>query len=223
VLLAGSRVGSAANGRRRILRLAIASGASLSLTFGAAASAEPPPTDPPPVYLLSKAGRQLSRDGDSCTKVQLGDGIGVAGCWTAEDPDPRRVTVVRPRDAVAITMVGAIELTGMVAVRPLWREKSLVGRFRLTGPRTRVIIPFRRGAYELEYVVSRYLSSDGRSGFVKGLSGFSSIARADGPSSPSQRRDGAHPRSRGFSALRRDAPKRYSSLAVAGLRPATVA
>jgi hypothetical protein len=119
-----------------------------------------PELRPPPIVLVSEAGRQEAVQGSYCiTKVSAsGEGEGV--CADTGFPHPEQVSLVRPGEEVTIEIVGATIVDrpegcspacpSIVTVYPLGcGPEQAVADFELTGAATTWKVDLEAGAYEL--------------------------------------------------------------------------
>jgi hypothetical protein len=132
---------------------------------------------PPPLVLTSKAGRQVAVSGSFCVQDSHG-GL----CGDTADPEPKRLSIVRPRETIRIAVPGATSLvdtdcgpapcTSDVRVYRLGCDNGPpVARIRLRRTPTRWRVRLRPGPYELEAFVS-FTMRDGRSGDTSGSFGM---------------------------------------------------
>ena len=150
---------------------------ALTLALPVAARAQ----RPPPILLESRAGVQRAVQESYCVS-EVRDTGGTGVCADTPDLRPRRLSVVRPGEVVSIALPGATivrrdptchpRCAAGAAVFRLGRRKTLVGRFRLSGERTRWLVRLRPGAYEVEVFVGLFRTSDGRSGDTSGSLGI---------------------------------------------------
>ena len=136
-----------------------------------------PNLSPPPIVLVTAAGKQVAVAGSSCvtrTDPDTGESSGV--CADSTWPHPEKVSVVRPGDSVSVALSGALVDEGAsVEVLPLGCEHDVL--------RT---IDLEPGAYEL-YVAARFEAEDGRSGDTSGSAGLlvdENAALGVGPAPP---------------------------------------
>ena len=121
---------------------------------------------PPPIFLVSKAGRQRAAPGKSCVlTVGQGRGEGAAECRLPRRPvRPKEISVVRPGETVRVVIPGAAivrrpgcvgrhECGGWATVRPLGCKTEEVAFFELAGSETRWRAALAPGAYELDISV----------------------------------------------------------------------
>jgi hypothetical protein len=158
-------------------RLALLLPLTLALALPAAARAQ----RPPPILLESRAGVQRAVQESYCvSKVEATGGTGL--CADTPDLRPRRLSVVRPGEAVTIRVPGARIVRRDPACHPrceagaavfrLGRRKTPIARFRLEGERTRWPVRLGPGVYEVEVFVGLFRTSDGRSGDTSGSLGI---------------------------------------------------
>jgi hypothetical protein len=140
----------------------------------AAGSGASPPQTPPRISLVSKAGAQRGVEGSYCVAVVTDEG-GVVRCADGVDPEPRRLSVVRPRERVTIRLRGATEADGAVSVHPRGCEDLTRWRFKITGPITHWIVPRilrpKRRFFELS-LFAEFTMADGRTGDTSGALGL---------------------------------------------------
>jgi hypothetical protein len=156
-----------------IFMLAVSAAGGVLLAGSATAQTEDPDTEaqtPPPIVLVSKAGRQRAVQESFCVESDTETGTR-RRCVDMVDGRPRRLSVVRPRGRIAIIIDDATEASGIVTVQRLGRTRD-VARFRVQGPRTPWRIRLRPGAYEVEVEVSAFRTADGRRGDTSGSLGL---------------------------------------------------
>jgi photosystem II stability/assembly factor-like uncharacterized protein len=132
------------------------------------------PQAPPPIFLVSEAGFQRAAQGSFCLTITNDDGTGIGLCADTVDPEPRRLSIVRPGERVTIRLRGATFAAGRVSVHPRGCEDRVRWRFRLTGPTTRWTVPrISRPEKRFELDVSAvFRTADGRSGDTWGTLGL---------------------------------------------------
>ena len=141
----------------------------------AATDADAP--SPPPLVLTSKAGRQVAVPGSFCIEDPQGSRCGDTG-----DPEPKRLSIVRPRETIAFSVPGATSLvrkgcapTPCASVVRVFRlgcdRKAPVASVRLGRTPTRWHARLRPGRYELEAFVY-FTMRAGRSGDTMGSFGL---------------------------------------------------
>jgi hypothetical protein len=130
---------------------------------------------PPPIVLVSAAGKQEARRGSSC--VQYADpasGEGAGACSDVAGPlHPDFVSLVRPGDNTLVIVAGASAEGGSVTVRPLGcdDQETLVFDLASGADETSWRVDLEPGAYQLD-VFTRFETTDGRSGDVSGSLGL---------------------------------------------------
>lgn len=145
-------------------------------TCGAAAAAAGV-LEPPALTLTSKAGRQVAVAGSYCVSDSHG-----SICADALDPEPKRLSIVRPGERIVFRVPGATSLVGPgCAPAPCASEVRVyrlgcdrrppVARIRVAGTPTRWRARLRPGRYELEAFVFFKLR-DGRQGDATGSFGL---------------------------------------------------
>lgn len=149
-------------------------------------------TKPPPIVLLSAAGRQEAVEESSCVSyADEESGQGVTGCGDTPDLRPELLSLVRSGEEVAIVIEGADvirsqgcfgggeqDCIGLVSVRRLGCEKQVASIPLALGPETRWRVDLAPGTYELD-VFAYFDAPDGRSGDVSGSLGL--FVAASGP------------------------------------------
>jgi hypothetical protein len=145
---------------------------------------------PPPIVLVSQAGKQIAAQGSSCVQfVDPDSGQGSGACSDVGGPLlPERVSIVQRGDTATLVVGGASAQDGKVTVRPLGCTDEETLAFDLAAgmsgtPRQIELDP---GAYQLD-VFTRFESNDGRSGDLSGSLGLlvaESDARAIVPVKP---------------------------------------
>jgi hypothetical protein len=138
--------------------------------------ADEPKTEPPPILLVSAAGKQIAAEGSSCvqyTDPTTGQGTGV--CADVAGPShPDSLSIVHPGEGLVILLAdGYVTDEGSVSVQPLGCSENVIREFDLalgmSGTHTRVDLD--PGAYQLD-VFARFQTNDGRSGDVSGTIGL---------------------------------------------------
>ena len=119
--------------------------------------------------LSSQASVQRAVQESYCVQQVTEEG-GVGICADGPDRPPRRLSVVRPRERVAIVLRGATAARGTATVRPLGKERVVL-RFRVREPRTRWRVRLRPRAYEVE-IFARFETADGRTGDTSATAGI---------------------------------------------------
>jgi hypothetical protein len=134
-----------------------------------------PNLSPPPIVLVTAAGKQVAVAGSSCvtrTDPDTGESSGV--CADSTWPHPEKVSVVRPGDSVSVALSGALVDEGSsVEVLPLGCEHDVLRTIDLEPGKQSTAFPvdLEPGAYEL-YVAARFEAEDGRSGDTSGSAGL---------------------------------------------------
>ena len=139
---------------------------------------------PPPIFLVTEAGRQRAAPGKSCVlTVGQGRGEGAAECHIPRRPvRPKEVSVVRRGDAVLVVVPGAAivrrqgcvgrhECGGWATVRPLGCPRREVAFFELEGGETRWRADVPPGAYELDVSID-FETAAGLTGDTSGVLGL---------------------------------------------------
>jgi hypothetical protein len=151
-------------------------------TATATTVAEPEPDGapelrPPPIVLVTEAGRQEAVQGSYCiTKVSpSGEGEGV--CADTAFPHPRELSVVRPGEQVTIEIAGASLRTNggcspacasTVTVHPLGcGPEQAVASFELESASMAWVVDLEPGGYEL-VAFAYFETGDGSSGDTSG-------------------------------------------------------
>jgi hypothetical protein len=129
---------------------------------------------PPPIVLVSAAGKQEATRGSSC--VQYADpasGEGAGACSDVAGPlHPDFISLVRRGDNTLVIVAGASAEGGSVTVRPLGcADQELVFDLASGRDETRWRVDLEPGAYQLD-VFTRFETTDGRSGDVSGSLGL---------------------------------------------------
>jgi hypothetical protein len=136
----------------------------LGLAGPAVLDAAAAPTQTPPVVVLrSEAGVQRAVQGSYCVTVPTGTGF-VFGCADLVDPEPRWLSVVRPKEGVVIRVRRTDVARGVVLVHPRGCESRTVETFKIRRPTTRWHVRLDPGRYELEVSISEFVATDGRFG-----------------------------------------------------------
>jgi hypothetical protein len=129
-------------------------------------------TKPPPIVLESTAGRQEAVRGASCvhyTDEASGEGFGL--CTDMEEPEPERLSTVRPGEEIRIVIDDAA-VEGQIVVRRLGCERSVAEITLGPGPATAWQVELEAGEYELDVFVARFAAEDGRAGDLSGALGL---------------------------------------------------
>jgi hypothetical protein len=132
-----------------------------------------PELRPPPIVLVTEAGRQEAVQGSYCiTKVSpSGEGEGV--CADTDVPHPKKLTVVAPGEQVTIEVTGASlrkcpACVSTVIVHPLGcGPERAVASFELESASMRWSAALEPGGYEL-VVFAYFETGDGSSGDTSG-------------------------------------------------------
>jgi hypothetical protein len=130
---------------------------------------------PPPIVLVSTAGKQEATRGSAC--VQYADpasGEGAGACSDVAGPlHPERISIVRRGETTLVIVAGASTREGSVTVRPLGcADRQTLGFDLASGTdETRWRVDLEPGAYQLD-VFTRFETTDGRSGDVSGSLGI---------------------------------------------------
>jgi hypothetical protein len=105
---------------------------------------------PPALVLVSDAGVQRGVQGSSCVQTES------AGlCSDTAAPDPERLSVVRPGEAVEVVVEGAGSARGKITILRLGCDEP-VGSHKLTGATTSWAVDLEPGAYELDVFVGSF-------------------------------------------------------------------
>lgn len=140
-----------------------------------ATEAREPDLAPPPVFLVSEAGKQRAAQSSSCIQyTNLATGQDSGRCSDVGGPvRPRAMTVVQPGDNVIVTIpVATLEKDSAITIRPLGcvdRETT-----KLDFPETGALhwpVDLEPGAYELD-VFALFDLGDGLSGDTSGTLGL---------------------------------------------------
>jgi hypothetical protein len=129
-------------------------------------------TMPPPVVLESAAGRQEAVRGSSCVHYEdeaSGEAVGL--CTDMEEPEPARLSTVRPGEEIRIVIEGSA-VEGQVTVRRLGCAAGAAEIPLGPGPATSWQVELEPGSYELDVFVGGFASEDGRSGDLSGALGL---------------------------------------------------
>jgi hypothetical protein len=118
---------------------------------------------PPPIVLRSTAGRQRAVQGSFCVTGPV-EGGWVTLCADTIDPEPRWLSVVRPKERVTIRVRGATSARGVVVVHPRGCENRIARTFYIRRSTKRWVVQLEPGRYELDVSISEFTTSDGRSG-----------------------------------------------------------
>jgi hypothetical protein len=130
---------------------------------------------PPPLMLVSAAGKQTGVPGSSCvqyTDPSSGQGVGLCTDMPLVHPDD--LSVIHPGERVIILLAGAfVTDEGSVSVRPLGCTKQETLAFDLARgtSETHWQVELEPGSYELD-VFARFRSNDGREGDLNGSLGL---------------------------------------------------
>jgi hypothetical protein len=134
---------------------------------GARAGAPPPaPPEPPPIVLVARAGRQT---GALLRYSVESDSSGYGG--ETASAAPSRVTVVRPREELSISMPAAGPTQRLVVVRQLGCRDRAVFSVLLDRRESAWRPDLPRGAYELEVTVLDFEPPGGGKGTATALFG----------------------------------------------------
>jgi hypothetical protein len=133
-----------------------------------------PDLKPPPIFLISEAGKQQAIQGSSCVSYADPDtGQGAGACGDTGPITPREMTVVQPGDNVIVTIPGAtLEKESSITVRPLGcadketKTIDLPASGELHWP-----VDLEPGAYELG-VFALFELGDGLNGDTSGTLGL---------------------------------------------------
>ena len=134
-----------------------------------------PDLTPPPIFLISAAGKQRAAQGSSCVEyTNLATGESSGQCGDVGGPvRPRAVTVVQPGENVIVTIpVATLEKDSAITIRPLGctdRETE-----KLDFPQNGELhwpVDLEPGAYELD-AFAMFDLSDGLSGDTSGTLGL---------------------------------------------------
>jgi hypothetical protein len=130
---------------------------------------------PPPIVLVSRAGKQMAAQGSSCVQFVAPDsGQGTGACSDVAGPLlPERISIVPRGDRVLLVVGGAAAQDGRVTVRPLGctDEETLAFDLAPGMSETPWRIDLDPGAYQLD-VFTRFESNEGRNGDVSGSLGL---------------------------------------------------
>ena len=132
---------------------------------GMGAPAEPP--EPPPIVLESRAGRQT---GVLLRYSVETDSTGYGGETASTRPE--RLTVARPRERLALSMVGVEPTQRLVLVKELGCRHRALSSALLPGDRAHWTAPARPGAYEVEVAVPHFEPEGGGTGSATALFGL---------------------------------------------------
>jgi hypothetical protein len=138
--------------------------------------------DAPPLVMASKAGHHVADQGSFCVDSRRSS-VGVSVCADVFELEVTRVSVVRPGEVVRIRIPGARIVQRSRFCRPSGRCPAHVSvaalgcdeairRFRLTGSTTSWKVRLDSGAYEVNVVVGRFQTRDGRTGYTTGSFGL---------------------------------------------------
>jgi hypothetical protein len=132
-------------------------------------------TKPPPVILVSRAGKQIAVQGSSC--VQYTDpntGEGGGACADSGPIHPANLTVAQPGEHLDILLAGAYSTgDGIVTITRLGCTGTKIEELDLaTGMSgTHADVDLEPGAYELD-LFTRFASDDGRQGDLSATLGL---------------------------------------------------
>jgi hypothetical protein len=129
---------------------------------------------PPPVVLVSQAGKQIAAQGSFCVNyVDPASGEGQGICSDGPAPVPKQMTIVHPGDGATLLIADStLKKERTVTVRPLGcsnRETETL-ELPITG-QLHWQVDLDPGAYQLD-VFAQFESNDGRSGDLSGSLGM---------------------------------------------------
>jgi hypothetical protein len=158
-----------------LLALCLTAVVAATMVFGQATPASAASTEalnfsPPTIVLKSVAGAQRATQGSYCISVPTSDSF-VVLCADYVDPEPRWLSIVRPKEHVTIRVRGATMARGSVWVHPRGCERRVVQRFKVMRPTRRWLVRLDPGRYELSLYL-RFRTADGRSGDTSGALGL---------------------------------------------------
>ena len=137
--------------------------------------ADEPDLKPPPIFLVSEAGKQRAAQGSSCVQyTNLATGESAGQCGDVAGPvRPKAMTVVQSGDNVIVTIpTAALEKDSAITIRPLGCvDKETT---RLDFPEAGDLhwpVDLEPGAYELD-VFALFELGDGLSGDTSGTLGL---------------------------------------------------
>ena len=151
------------------------SGESPTLAPTVSTEFEEPDLNPPPIFLITKAGKQRAAQGSSCVEyTNLASGESAGQCADVAGPvRPKAMTVVQAEDNVVVTIPGAtLKKESSIAIRPLGcadgetKMIDLPAKGGLHWP-----VDLEPGAYELD-VFALFELGDGLSGDTSGSLGL---------------------------------------------------
>ena len=147
-----------------------------AVTQGRTTTADESKLKPPPILLLSNAGKQQAVEGSYCVEyVDEATGHGEAVCSDSfAPPFPESVTAVARGDRVTFVIPGAaLKPDSVVTVRPLGCSDQELARLRFEpgAGELQWDVDLEPGAYQLD-VFARFEANDGRSGDVSGVLGL---------------------------------------------------
>jgi hypothetical protein len=135
---------------------------------------EAPDVKPPPIFLISAAGKQRATEGSSCvTYVDPDTGEGVGACGDTGPIVPEAMTVVQPGDNVIVTIPGAtLKKESAVVVRPLGctKRETMTLDLPVTGE-LHWPVDLEPGAYQLD-VFALFGMENGLNGDLSGSLGL---------------------------------------------------
>jgi hypothetical protein len=137
--------------------------------------ADVPDTKPPPVFLISVAGKQRALQGSFCVDYfNAATGQSAGACADSAGPlSPKQMTVVRPGDNVILAVPGAtLKPDSVLTVRPLGCAEQEIRSIDL--PATGELhwkVDLEPGAYQLDAFV-RFASDNDVNGDVSGTLGL---------------------------------------------------
>ena len=134
-------------------------------TSAMGAPAEPP--EPPPIVLEGRAGQQT---GVLLRYSVETDSTGYGGETASTGPE--RLTVARPRERLALSMVGVERTQRLVLVRELGCRHRALNSALLPRDREHWTAPARPGAYEVEVAVPHFEPEGGGTGSATALFGL---------------------------------------------------
>jgi hypothetical protein len=133
-----------------------------------------PDLKPPPIFLVSAAGKQQATAGSSCVDyVDPDTGEGAGACGDTGPVFPKAMTVVQPGDNVGLTVPGAtLEDDSEVTIRPLGCKDRETKTLALPeSGELHWAIDLEPGAYQLD-AFARFEASNGLKGDVSGSLGL---------------------------------------------------
>jgi hypothetical protein len=140
-----------------------------------------PELRPPPIVLVTEAGRQEAVQGSYCVTKVSASGQGEGVCADTGFPHPEKLSVVRPGERVTLEMAGASRATtgdcsprcaSTVTVHPLGcGPERAVTSFELESATMPWVVDLEPGAYELA-VFAYFEAEDGASGDTSGAIGL---------------------------------------------------